>query len=174
MLFLGYRIPRIVLESSSALGDVCLRDWILTLEGMFCFRVCLGEEHARSELRKHRDESGCLGSARVCSYSRGMWNKAFVSRGAVPPLPWHSFSPRSHHFDLLSRASLICMLLCVESLAGREYIFMLCGERLASFLSQGFQHLEWLWGMSLPVLSQSVAVCGCSSPSFLCSEGSHV
>ncbi len=92
MLFLGYRIPRIALESSSALGDVCLRVWILTLEGMFCFRVCLGKEHARSELRAHRDESQCLGYALVCSYSRGMRNKAFVSCGAVPPLPRHSFS----------------------------------------------------------------------------------
>ncbi len=31
MLFLGYWIPRIALESSSALGNVCLRVWILTL-----------------------------------------------------------------------------------------------------------------------------------------------
>ncbi len=92
MLFLGYRIPRIALESSSALGNVCLCVWILTLEGMFGFRVCLGEEH--------HDESRCLGSTRVCSYSRGMRNKAFVPCGPVPPLPRHSFSPRGHCFDL--------------------------------------------------------------------------
>ncbi len=82
MLFLGYRIPRIAQESSSAIGDVCLRVWTLTLEGIFCFRVCLGEEHVRSELRAHRDESRCLGSAHICSYSRGMRNKAFVSPSA--------------------------------------------------------------------------------------------
>ncbi len=80
--------------------DVCLRVWILTLEGMFCFRVCLGEEHACSELHAHRDESRCLGSARVCSYSRGMQNKGFVSRGSVPQLLRHSFSPCGHRFDL--------------------------------------------------------------------------
>ncbi len=74
-LFLGYQIPRIAHESSSALGDVCFCVWILRLEGMFCFHVCLGEEHVRLELRVHRDESRCLGSARVCSYSRGMRNK---------------------------------------------------------------------------------------------------
>ncbi len=100
MLFLGYRIPRIALGSSSTLGDVCLCVWILTLEGMFCFRVCLGKEHAHSELRAHLDESWCLGSTRVCSYSRGMRNKVFVSRGPVPPLPQHSFSPRGYRFDL--------------------------------------------------------------------------
>ncbi len=78
-------------------------------------------------------------------------------------------------------ASLICMLVCVESLAGHQYISIICGERLASFLSQGFQYLEWLWGISLPALSWSVVFCGwlCSSLSLLCSgiwrsEGSHV
>ncbi len=79
MLFLGYRIPQIALESSSVLGDVGLRVWILTLEDMFCFRVCLGKEHARSELRMHHDEPRCLGSPRICFYSRGMRNKALVS-----------------------------------------------------------------------------------------------
>ncbi len=68
----------------------------------------------------------------------------------------------------LGCASLICMLLCVESLAGHKYICMLCGERLACFLSQGYQHLEWLWRMSLPVLSQSVDVC--SSPAYFVLE----
>ncbi len=37
MLFFGYRIPRIALESSSDLGDLCL--WSLTLKGIFCFPV---------------------------------------------------------------------------------------------------------------------------------------
>ncbi len=86
--------------------------------------------------------------------------------------PW-ILQDRGRSYIQLGRAYLICVLLCVESLAGREYILMLCGERLASFLSQGFQHLEWLWRMSLPLLSWSVAVCGW----LLCSgwfEGSHV
>ncbi len=90
-LFLRYQIPRIALESSSALGDVCLRVWILTLDGMFCFRICLSEEHAHLELPVHRDGSRCIGSARVCSYSRGMRNKAFVFSDVVPPLPLPQF-----------------------------------------------------------------------------------
>ncbi len=59
---------------------------------MFCFR----------ELITYRDESQCLGSARICSYSRGLRNKAFVSCGQVPLLPRLCFSPRnqikSNHF----------------------------------------------------------------------------
>ncbi len=54
----------------------------------------------RVQLHAHHDESWCLGSYRICSFSRAMRNKAFVSRGPVPPLPQHSFSPRGHRFDL--------------------------------------------------------------------------
>ncbi len=96
---------------------------------MFCFCVCLGEEHARSKLRTHHDESQCL-DWHLFLFLRDAEQSACVLV-PVPPLLRYSFSPHVYRFDLWDpqyKHGVVSALILQARLCLSNIRFIVCGK----------------------------------------------